>query len=79
MSKQFTSDLKLFCQKENVTLFMTLLTAYQLLLYRYTNQEDIAIGTPIAGRPLQAQTACRQNIHRANEMDVPQEREISAS
>ena len=32
------------------TLFMTLLTAFQTLLYRYTNQEDIAVGTPIAGR-----------------------------
>jgi amino acid adenylation domain-containing protein len=52
LSKQLTSDLKLFCQKENVTLFMTLLTAYQLLLYRYTGEEDIVVGTPIAGRSL---------------------------
>ncbi len=50
LSKQLTSDLKQFCQKENVTLFMTLLTAYQLLLYRYTGEEDIVVGTPIAGR-----------------------------
>ena len=52
LSKQLTGDLKLFCQKENVTLFMTLLTAYQLLLYRYTGEEDIVVGTPIAGRSL---------------------------
>jgi amino acid adenylation domain-containing protein len=52
LSKQLTSDLKRFCQKENVTLFMTLLTAYQLLLYRYTGDEDIVVGTPIAGRSL---------------------------
>jgi amino acid adenylation domain-containing protein len=52
LSKQLTSDLKLFCKKENVTLFMTLLTAYQLLLYRYTGEEDIVVGTPIAGRSL---------------------------
>ena len=52
LSKQATSDLKLFCQKENVTLFMALLTAYQLLLYRYTGEEDIVVGTPIAGRSL---------------------------
>src|SRR5712691_9396601 len=52
LSKQLTSDLKLFCQKENVTLFMALVTAYQLLLYRYTGEEDIAVGTPIAGRAL---------------------------
>jgi non-ribosomal peptide synthetase component F len=29
---------------------MTLLTAFQTLLYRYTGQDDIVIGTPIAGR-----------------------------
>ncbi|HVS80635.1 MAG TPA: amino acid adenylation domain-containing protein [Pyrinomonadaceae bacterium] len=52
LSEQLTSDLKLLCQKENVTLFMTLLTAYQLLLYRYSGEEDIVIGTPIAGRSL---------------------------
>jgi len=33
-----------------VTLFMTLLTSFQTLLYRYTGQDDIVIGTPIAGR-----------------------------
>ncbi|MCP5054248.1 MAG: AMP-binding protein, partial [bacterium] len=33
-----------------VTLFMTLLAAVHLLLYRYTEQEDIIIGSPIAGR-----------------------------
>ena len=52
LSKQLTSDLKVFGQKENVTLFMTLLTAYQLLLHRYTGEEDIVVGTPIAGRSL---------------------------
>jgi amino acid adenylation domain-containing protein len=52
LSKGLTGDLKRFCQKENATLFMTLLTAYQLLLYRYTGEEDIVVGTPIAGRSL---------------------------
>ncbi len=32
------------------TLFMTLLTAFDVLLYRYTGQEDLAVGSPIAGR-----------------------------
>jgi amino acid adenylation domain-containing protein len=36
--------------REGVTLFMTMLAAFQTLLYRYTGQEDISIGTPIAGR-----------------------------
>ncbi len=32
------------------TLFMTLLAAFQVLLYRYSGQEDLAVGSPIAGR-----------------------------
>ncbi|HEX6716527.1 MAG TPA: condensation domain-containing protein, partial [Pyrinomonadaceae bacterium] len=35
---------------EGVTLFMTLLAAFKALLYRYTGQRDISVGTPIAGR-----------------------------
>ncbi len=35
---------------EGVTLFMTLIAAFNVLLLRYTGQEDIVIGTPIAGR-----------------------------
>ncbi|MEH2319621.1 non-ribosomal peptide synthetase [Nostoc sp.] len=37
-------------QQEGVTLFMTLLAAFKTLLYRYTHQEDIALGSPIANR-----------------------------
>ncbi len=36
--------------EEGVTLFMFLLAAFQLLLARYTGQEDIAVGSPIANR-----------------------------
>lgn len=36
--------------KESVTPFMLLLAAFELLLYRYSNQERFLIGTPIAGR-----------------------------
>ena len=36
--------------REGATLFMTLLAAFQVLLYRYSGQEDIAVGAPIAGR-----------------------------
>src|SRR5262249_12433030 len=36
--------------REGVTLFMTLLAAFQTLLHRYTGQEEIAVGSPIAGR-----------------------------
>jgi hypothetical protein len=37
-------------RREGATLFMTLVTALNLLLARYTGQEDIIVGTPIAGR-----------------------------
>lgn len=37
-------------QQEGVTLYMTLLAAFKALLYRYTGQTDIAVGSPIANR-----------------------------
>ena len=37
-------------RREGATLFMTLLGAFQLLLTRYSGQEDLVVGTPIAGR-----------------------------
>jgi amino acid adenylation domain-containing protein len=42
--------LKSLSQQEGVTLFMTLLAAWQTLLYRYSGHEDIIVGIPIAGR-----------------------------
>src|SRR5438552_12071419 len=43
-------DLKLLGRKDGATLFMTLLAAFQTLLHRYSAQDDIVVGTPIAGR-----------------------------
>ena len=43
-------SLRALGRQEGATLFMTLLAAFQTLLYRYTGQEDIVVGTPIAGR-----------------------------
>jgi non-ribosomal peptide synthetase component F len=37
-------------RREGSTLFMTLLAAFQILLHRYSGQEDIVVGSPIAGR-----------------------------
>jgi amino acid adenylation domain-containing protein/non-ribosomal peptide synthase protein (TIGR01720 family) len=37
-------------RKERASLFMTLLAAFQTLLYRYTGQDDICVGTPVANR-----------------------------
>lgn len=45
-----TTAFKLLCQQEQASLFMGLLAAVNALLYRYTGQEDLCIGTPIAGR-----------------------------
>jgi amino acid adenylation domain-containing protein len=42
--------LKKLSQEEGVTLFMTLLAAFQVLLSRYTDQDDIVVGSPIANR-----------------------------
>lgn len=45
-----TENLKSLSRREGATLFMTLLAAFQLLLSRYSGQDDIAVGSPIAGR-----------------------------
>ena len=50
LSKNLTKMLNTLSQQTGVTLFMTLLAAFKILLYRYTGQEDIIVGTPIAGR-----------------------------
>ena len=45
-----TAKIKAFSQQHGATLFMTLLAAWQTLLARYSNQDQIVVGTPIAGR-----------------------------
>ncbi|HEX8286907.1 MAG TPA: amino acid adenylation domain-containing protein, partial [Pyrinomonadaceae bacterium] len=47
---ELREGLKKLSQRENSTLFMTLLTGFNILLTRYTGQEDLVIGSPIAGR-----------------------------
>ncbi|MDR5726235.1 MAG: amino acid adenylation domain-containing protein, partial [Terriglobia bacterium] len=42
--------LKALGRQESVTLFMTMLSAFLVLLYRYANQDDLVVGTPIANR-----------------------------
>ncbi|HEX2187358.1 MAG TPA: amino acid adenylation domain-containing protein, partial [Longimicrobiaceae bacterium] len=44
------SRLKALARAEGATLFMTLLSAFQALLGRYTGEDDVTVGTPIAGR-----------------------------
>lgn len=50
LSEQLKNELEKLSRDEGVTLFMTLLAAFYTLLYRYTGQEDITIGSPIANR-----------------------------
>ncbi|GLV53960.1 hypothetical protein KDH_08110 [Dictyobacter sp. S3.2.2.5] len=52
-SATLSQQLQALSQQEGVTLFMTLLAAFNILLYRITNQEDIVLGTDIANRTLQ--------------------------
>ncbi len=49
-STALTNALKQLSQQADATLFMSLLAAFNVLLYRYTDQEDILIGSPIANR-----------------------------
>ncbi len=48
--KTLTVAIYELCQRYDGTLFMVLLAAFELLLYRYTSQDDLLIGTPIANR-----------------------------
>src|SRR5438876_11233816 len=50
LSPAGTVSLKALCQQEGVTLFIALLAVVQALLKRYTGQEDILVGTPVANR-----------------------------
>ncbi|HEX6292322.1 MAG TPA: condensation domain-containing protein, partial [Herpetosiphonaceae bacterium] len=50
LSGDLTTALTTLSQQENATLFMLLLAAFKTLLYRYTGQEDIVVGSPIANR-----------------------------
>ncbi|WP_426454525.1 amino acid adenylation domain-containing protein [Paenibacillus sp. S-38] len=48
--KEVVQRLAELAKQENATVFMALLTAFTILLYRYTGQSDILVGTPIANR-----------------------------
>ena len=50
LSAVTTGDLNAIVRRENATLFMVLEAAFTALLARYTGQEDVIVGTPVAGR-----------------------------
>ncbi|MBC7628775.1 non-ribosomal peptide synthetase, partial [Ferruginibacter sp.] len=50
INKEITTGLQAISQTNNCTLFMTLLSSFNVLLYKYSSQDDICIGSPVAGR-----------------------------
>lgn len=50
ISKELTEALKDLSRQEGVSLYMTLLAAFKILLARYTGQDEVVVGTPIANR-----------------------------
>ncbi|WP_027403947.1 non-ribosomal peptide synthetase [Aphanizomenon flos-aquae] len=50
LSQELTQKLKNLSQEQGVSLFMTLLTAFNILLSRYSRQEDLCVGSAIANR-----------------------------
>jgi aspartate racemase len=50
LPKELTEALKRLSASEGATPFMTLLAAFQMLLYRYTGEEDVIVGSPVANR-----------------------------
>jgi thioesterase domain-containing protein len=54
LSEELTEAVKALSVREGVTLFMTLLAAFKVLLRYYTGQHDIVVGTPVANRNREA-------------------------
>ena len=50
IDEELTGKLKELAQNDGATLYMVLLAAFQVLLYRYTHQDDVLVGSPTAGR-----------------------------
>ena len=51
LSEQLTASVLALGKRQGVTPFITLLTAFKVLLHRYTGQDDLIVGSPIANRP----------------------------
>ena len=50
LDESLTESVEELSKASNVTLFTTLLSAYEILLHRYCQQDDIVVGVPLAGR-----------------------------
>jgi NRPS condensation-like uncharacterized protein/acyl carrier protein len=50
IDKELTDMLQILSRQYGATLFMTLISVFKVMLFRYSNQNDISVGSPIAGR-----------------------------
>jgi amino acid adenylation domain-containing protein len=50
LSKELTEALRALGRQESVTLFMTMLAAFQTLLHRYSGSDEVSVGSPVANR-----------------------------
>jgi len=50
LSNELTNQIRTLSSRESATLFMVTLAAFQVLLCRYSGQEEICVGSPLAGR-----------------------------
>ncbi|WP_189386288.1 condensation domain-containing protein, partial [Pseudomonas brenneri] len=50
LDEVLAESLKTLAKRENTTLFVLLLASFQVLLHRYSGQEDIRVGVPVANR-----------------------------
>ncbi len=53
MDQQLATKARQFSNQENVSLYMTLLTAFKALIYRYTGEQDLLVGSPVTNRSRQ--------------------------
>ncbi|MBT4880467.1 MAG: non-ribosomal peptide synthase/polyketide synthase [Alphaproteobacteria bacterium] len=50
LNKELSLKIKSLCLEENISIYMFLLTAFNVLLHKYSGDEDIIVGTPVANR-----------------------------
>lgn len=75
-NRRTTTELNYLAKENNVTLYMTLLSLFSTLLYRYSQQEVFCIGTPVAGRShsqLEPLVGCFVNMLAIKSQHEPQE------
>ncbi len=51
LSAELTEAIQRLCAEEKASPFVVMLSAFKVLLHKYTNQEDIMVGTAMQGRP----------------------------